>query len=87
MAPRKPLESLCAPNQSFRGIVCFQALIANFISPDSCIVYFQWLSSILRFAARVPARRTSPLVARDLRETVFLKNDNQPQPVWQEIVA
>jgi hypothetical protein len=68
-------------NQSFRGIVCFQPLIADFISPDSCIVCFQWLGSIRRsLLACVPPRP-------ELSETRFLKNNIRPRPVWQEIVA
>jgi hypothetical protein len=35
MAWGKSLESLWAPNQSFRGIVCFQRLELGFVSPFS----------------------------------------------------
>jgi hypothetical protein len=55
-AARKPLKSLRAPNQLFRGILCFQTLIVDFVSPFSCIVCFQWLGSIFRFAASGHAR-------------------------------
>ena len=48
---RKSLKSLWAPNQSFRGIVCFQWLNSVFVSPFSRVVCFQWLSSPFRFAA------------------------------------
>jgi hypothetical protein len=37
----KPLKSLLAPNQRFRGIVCFQWLIADFVSPFLQVVCFQ----------------------------------------------
>jgi hypothetical protein len=50
----KSLKSLWAPNQSFRGIVCFQWLNSVFVSPFSRVVCFQWLSSI--FISSLPRR-------------------------------
>jgi hypothetical protein len=38
---RNLLESLWAPNQAFRGIVCFQRLGSVFVSPFSSGVCFQ----------------------------------------------
>jgi hypothetical protein len=35
MRPLKPLESMKALNQPFRGLVCYQWLGASFVSPRS----------------------------------------------------
>ena len=51
----KPLESLGALNQAFRGMVCFQRLKGVFVSPFSRGRLFQRPGSSFRFAGQPPA--------------------------------
>jgi hypothetical protein len=77
MVPLKSLKSLGAPNQPFRGFLCYQGLEAGFVSPRSREA----------FAGRLNLSERRRLARRlEAAELIFRLVDLVP-PLWNPAFA